>query len=77
MRFYEHDIKDFDEILCNAPVAILLFLVDFNMFGVFLYENVELCEYVVCLFVYNKLCEIIELYDLLMYYLNACYLLFN
>ena len=30
---------------CNAPVAILLFLVDFNMFGVFLYENVELCEY--------------------------------
>jgi len=32
-------------VLYNAPVAILLFLVDFNMFGVFLYENVDLCEY--------------------------------
>ena len=24
------------EVICNAPVSILLFLVDFNMFGVFL-----------------------------------------
>ena len=35
-----------NDAACNAPVAILLFLVDFNMFGVFymkmlIYENIS------------------------------------
>ena len=41
----EFSFKVEGRVICNAPVAILLFLVDFNMFGVFLYENVDLCEY--------------------------------